>query len=152
MNRLVAVTEGVRPPGVYRWLSRAHPEPVRRELAATGWSVHLLDGRGMVSAIDLFDRCAAVLSFPAWFGRNWDALADCLTDLGWLPGQGHVLLWDQYGVLARHDPKAWAMAWEVCTAAIGARVAQGAVPLYVLLRGAGPADTPSSAEGPIPTL
>ena len=26
------------------------------------------------------------------FGRTWDALEDCLTDLGWLPGAGYQLV------------------------------------------------------------
>lgn len=137
-GRLAAVTAGVRPPGVYRWLSRAHPESVRRELSTAGWSVHVLDGRGIVSATHLFDRCAEALSFPAWFGHNWDALADCLGDLSWLSGAGQVLLWDQYGVLARSDPKAWAMAYQVL------RLARP-VPLYVLLRG-GPTEAPDGPD------
>jgi hypothetical protein len=36
------------------------------------------------------DAFARALSFPDWFGANWDALEDCLTDLP--PGKGHVLL------------------------------------------------------------
>jgi len=142
MNRLAAVTEGLRPPGVYRWLSRAHPESVRRELTTAGWTVHLLDGRSIVNAPQFFDRCAQVLAFPAWFGHNWDALADCLGDLGWWSARGHVLLWDQYGILARGDPKAWGMAHQVFATSIEERVRAGATPLYLLLRGAGPADAP----------
>jgi hypothetical protein len=140
MGRLEAVTGGGRPAGVYRWLSRAHTEAVRRELAAAGWAVYVLDGRGLGGAQGLFDRCARVLAFPAWFGHNWDALADCLGDLSWLPGKGYVLLWEQYGALARSDPAAWRMALEVFAAAIETRHETGAVPLYVLLRGTGPAD------------
>ncbi len=29
------------------------------------------------------ERCARDLRFPDWYGHNWDALADCLTDLSW---------------------------------------------------------------------
>ncbi|MGH8233581.1 MAG: barstar family protein [Rhodanobacteraceae bacterium] len=44
---------------------------------------------------DLLERIAAVLQFPDSFGANWDALADCLGDLGWLPhADGFVLLFD----------------------------------------------------------
>ena len=35
---------------------------------------------------------AAALRFPDWFGRNWDALADCLGDMGWLPAEGYVIV------------------------------------------------------------
>lgn len=141
-GRLEAVIAGGRPPGVYRWLSRAHPESVRREVVGAGWGMYLLDGRAVTGAAALFDRCAQVLGFPAWFGHNWDALADCLSDLGWLPGRGHLLLWDQYGVLARTDPKAWHQARQVLSAAIEQRLETGAVPLYVVLRGSGPPDAP----------
>jgi len=145
-GRLHAAIGGIRPPGVYRWLSRAHVEPVRRELGAAGWSLYPLDGRGIVTARAFFDGCARALAFPAWFGHNWDALADCLSDLSWLSGTGHVLLWDQYGVLARHDPKAWRLAYQVCAAAIGTRMQTGTVPLYVLLRGAGSVEVPDTLE------
>ena len=32
------------------------------------------------------------MDFPDYFGHNWDALEECLTDLEWLPGKGYVLL------------------------------------------------------------
>ena len=56
----------------------------------------------------LMERIARALGFPEWFGGNWDALEDCLTDLSWLDGGGHVLIFegaqgmaaDESGVLA----------------------------------------------------
>ncbi|MDT3670705.1 MAG: barstar family protein [Aromatoleum sp.] len=38
------------------------------------------------------DCVGAALGFPDWFGRNWDALADCLGDMGWLPADGYVIV------------------------------------------------------------
>jgi hypothetical protein len=40
----------------------------------------------------LLERVARALQFPQWFGGNWDALEDCLTDLSWSDAAGHVLL------------------------------------------------------------
>lgn len=37
-------------------------------------------------------RFAAALAFPKWFGGNWDALEDSLSDLSWIETRGHVLL------------------------------------------------------------
>lgn len=37
-------------------------------------------------------RMGQALRFPDWFGGNWDALADSLGDLSWLPAPGYLLL------------------------------------------------------------
>ena len=51
----------------------------------------------------LLERLAQALGFPAWFGGNWDALEDCLTDLSWRAGSGHVILIDGHGELPADD-------------------------------------------------
>jgi Barstar (barnase inhibitor). len=52
----------------------------------------------------LLQRMAVALQLPASFGHNWDALADCLRDLGWMPAWGHVLLFDHLDELQRAAP------------------------------------------------
>jgi hypothetical protein len=43
----------------------------------------------------LLKNLATALEFPDWFGGNWDALEDCLSDLSWHKASGHVLLFEQ---------------------------------------------------------
>ena len=44
---------------------------------------------------ELLTRIAQAMAFPDWFGHNWDALADCLADLGWLgEAAGYALIFD----------------------------------------------------------
>jgi RNAse (barnase) inhibitor barstar len=43
---------------------------------------------------ELLRRLVVSLQLPATFGHNWDALADCLRDLGWMPAWGYVLLFE----------------------------------------------------------
>jgi hypothetical protein len=54
-------------------------------------------------AIDLrkpvFDAFADALAFPAWFGRNWDALEDCLTERSGVLLIHHAAPGDELGVL-----------------------------------------------------
>jgi hypothetical protein len=63
---------------------------------------------------ELLKNIAAALEFPGWFGANWDALEDCLSDLA---GQGYVLLFeeanpgDDLGILIdvlRSSAESWA--------------------------------------------
>ena len=35
---------------------------------------------------------AKAMKFPEWFGHNFDALADCLTDIAWKPAEGYLVL------------------------------------------------------------
>ncbi len=42
----------------------------------------LLDGRRMTSRPEAHTYLAEALRFPSYYGRNLDALADCLSELG----------------------------------------------------------------------
>jgi Barstar (barnase inhibitor) len=64
----------------------------------------------------LLKNLAVAFGFPDWFGHNWDALEDCLTDLSWRDASAHVLLienpkpGDDLGVLVdilRSSAESW---------------------------------------------
>lgn len=139
VKRLAVIVDGSRPPGLYRWRSRAHPAAVGRELAGSEIAHHVLDGTRVYDAGSLFDLCATTLRFPDRFTGDWAGLADCLADLSWLGGRAQVLLWEHYGTLARRDPATWESAREVLGATAAVSGTDGP-PLYVLLRGPGPVE------------
>lgn len=94
------LTEGLRP-GVYRWQSSLGVDDVRREVAAAGWDFVLLDTRHVHDKAGFLDVCATAFDFPRWFGRNWDALADSLSDRS--TGEPEVVLWTGVEHLLEHD-------------------------------------------------
>ena len=66
---------------------------------------------GLAGASDkaaLMQRVARALEFPQWFGGNWDALEDCLTDLSWTGAEGHVLLIEGAQDLPRDEREVFA--------------------------------------------
>lgn len=55
-----------------------------------------LDVVAIDAATNVLEAMARALDFPDWFGANWDALEDSLSDLAWRKGEGHVLLLRSY--------------------------------------------------------
>jgi hypothetical protein len=70
-----------------------------------GLQVERVDLSGCVSKDDLLGRVAAALAFPDWFGHNWDALFDCLAELGVAGGAGCLLVLEHAGELRREAPE-----------------------------------------------
>lgn len=95
------------------------PEPlaaVLEAVRAAGLGAVSLDLSGARDKSAFMDRCARALDLPDWFGRNWDALADCLTDQGRAPGRLLVVTgWQGY---AEAQPQEWIVAQEVFTDAV----------------------------------
>ena len=60
---------------------------------------------GCADKHELLQRLAVSLTLPASFGHNWDALADCLRDMGWLPAWGYVLLFERGDDLRNAAPE-----------------------------------------------
>lgn len=54
--------------------------------------------------VGTLDALAAALSFPDYFGRNLDALVDCLRDLD-VPDRGLTIIVRRAGRLADRDPR-----------------------------------------------
>jgi RNAse (barnase) inhibitor barstar len=52
--------------------------------------VRIIRGERCSTVHDLFDEWAAALEYPHYFGQNWDAFEECITDLEWLPATCYV--------------------------------------------------------------
>ena len=52
--------------------------------AKENWRVVSINGEAIKDKQDLFDIFSKKLNFPSYFGNNWDAFWDCITDLEWL--------------------------------------------------------------------
>jgi hypothetical protein len=100
MDRLARQLSDAARSGVYRV-----PRPDAALDAARGARLDLarVDLAGAADKEALLERLAQALAFPDWFGGNWDALEDCLTDLSWRAGTGHVLVLERHGELPLED-------------------------------------------------
>ncbi len=98
------------------------------EARGRGASVHLVGP--VTSKAAALDAIGAALNFPAWYGRNLDALHDCLIDLSWQPDGEHVLIWAGHRQLEAADPESYRAVLAVLTDAAAAGTGR---PLSVVL-------------------
>lgn len=134
MELLNAVLQGIISPGVYRYRGKATAESICQEIEQHNFRCFYLDGRTINDKTSFLNACGKAMSFPAYYGGNWDALDECITDLEWCPAQGYVLLYDQVEHFAGGQPEQWSVALDILHEAAN-YWRDRATPMYVLLRG-----------------
>lgn len=95
----------------------------------------------------LLARFATALHFPAWFGHNWDALSDCLTDLSWLPARHYRIELSQPQTLRAGAPETLDTALDILAEAAEFWAGEGVVFEFVLSE-TPPADEPAPPASP----
>jgi RNAse (barnase) inhibitor barstar len=68
------------PDGVYQWPGRTVPASQLQRARERGWTVGVVQLGQARSAQAMFEAFHRDLDFPEWFGHNWDALVDALSD------------------------------------------------------------------------
>jgi RNAse (barnase) inhibitor barstar len=58
-------------------------------------------------------QAAEAMEFPQYFGNNWDALDECITDLRWCPAQRYVIFYDHADIFAQAEPSQYQIALDI---------------------------------------
>lgn len=80
---------------------------------------------------------ARELGCPDWFGCNWDALADCVTDLEWAPAFAYAVVLGDIEGFATRAPEQFDTALEIFEQAARFWSGQG-IPFHVLVAAPAP--------------
>ena len=112
------------------------PDARRDTLAAAAKKAHLRVAQvettqGMKSA-ELLEKLGKTLDFPGWYGANFDALNDCLSDPDCLPAKGIVLFIVGSAHLHKSDPEGLSTLIEVFQSA-GSELRRHGTALWVLI-------------------
>lgn len=119
--------------GVYRLSSDVDANTLLTEVRARGWIPFYFDGQAITDKKSFLRMAAAAMSFPSYFGNNWDAFEECVTDLEWIAAQPRVLIYDHVSTFFEQNSKEWKTASGILAEAVEESKA-GKTPLYVLLR------------------
>jgi RNAse (barnase) inhibitor barstar len=69
---------------------------IKKIVAKNGLNYSVIDTKKVTNKTDFLKIVARSLDFPAYFGTNWDALNECLTDMSWKPARGYVIVFTNF--------------------------------------------------------
>ena len=83
MSGLAAVLARHEAPGIHLWSGAFDVADVRHTVEHAGWGFGYVDGWTRADSKSAFlAEVGQTLGFPDYYGQNFDALADCLHDIG----------------------------------------------------------------------
>lgn len=147
MTGLASLLAGRKAPGIYAWHAAFEVADVQHAVEHAGGRFVYLDGWQVETEDEFLAAIGEAFGFPDQHRRNFDALLDCLRDVGSYPeeaevGGGTVFLWDGWSPFARADERGFSIAMSV----LSQRVDEDEAGHFsVLMRGEGPQldDVPS---------
>ncbi|KXB31709.1 hypothetical protein AT959_04955 [Dechloromonas denitrificans] len=112
------------------------PAARRGEVLAQAGQAHLAQLSANLStagdAGEVLRELGRTFEFPIWYGANFDALHDCLTDPDWQARKSLLLLVSGLEALRHNDPEAFSTLIDVLRSAAQIRSAEKH-PMWILL-------------------
>ena len=87
-------------------------------LADTVADSFFINGDKISDQNSFFKEFAITLNFPDYFGHNWDAFYDCITDLSWINQHRFLIVYKNPHKFMHLNPEAWNIANTVLLDAI----------------------------------
>ncbi len=111
--KLAELLKDVQASGVYLLDETVLTSEIEHLASDLDFTFFHLPGSRILSKQDFLKETALVLGFPDYFGHNWDALADCMTDITGGEGSGRVILFDRFDLFAESFPAEFTTAVEI---------------------------------------
>lgn len=79
---------------------------LRQAPTTNEYKIRVIRGKNCDSTSELFHEFSSALQFPYYFGKNWDAFDECISDLDWLKCNIFILFITGIELLLKNeDPK-----------------------------------------------
>ena len=91
--------------GIYWLHDQVSTSDFEKTAKAEGFSFFQIEGQKLEKKEQLLNRMALAMHFPDYFGNNWDALVDCLTDLSWIDSSKFLIKIDYLDSFIEYNPK-----------------------------------------------
>ncbi len=131
-DRIAEILNGDVYPSVYLLDVALTTKEIERLKQDKGTKVFVLDGDRIVDSPSLFQEFATVIQFPEYFGHNWDALKDCLTELDGHEVDRYIITIDKLDRFIANDSSQWTDFLDVCKSVVE-YWQDTETPVYILL-------------------
>lgn len=131
-DRITEILNGDVYPSVYLLDVALTIKEIERLNQDKGTKVYVLDSDRIVDSPSLFQEFATVFQFPEYFGHNWDALKDCLTELDGHEVDRYIITIDKLDRFIANDSSQWTSFLEVCKSVVE-YWQDTETPVYILL-------------------
>jgi RNAse (barnase) inhibitor barstar len=118
MNTILDILQGEVAPNIHQ-IRINMTETELAELAQShNCQVFYIDGRNITNKPDFLAKIAVTMNFPDYFGKNWDALQDCITDIDCCEDFQYLIVYDHWQNFANNNPKDWQILNDIFLEAI----------------------------------
>jgi RNAse (barnase) inhibitor barstar len=131
-DRIAEILNGDVYPSVYLLDVALTIKEIERLKQDKGTKVFAFDGDRIVDSTSLFQEFATVMQFPEYFGHNWDALKDCLTELDGHEVDRYIITIDKLDRFIANDTSQWTDLLDVCKSVVE-YWQDTETPVYILL-------------------
>ena len=108
-------------------------ESLQQEAKTDEFAFFYLDGTKICGPCDFLQEAAEAMHFPDYFGNNWNAFDECISDLEWIPAQGYIIFYSNFMKFAKKDPNQFKIALSIFQVAVDYWQGEK-IPMYVLLQ------------------
>lgn len=88
--------------GVFHTSTHIAVSDVKKLTQAAGYRFFHLEGENIEKKEQFLNHAAMALHFPDYFGKNWDAFEECITDMSWAEADGYVIYFDHTDGFHKH--------------------------------------------------
>jgi RNAse (barnase) inhibitor barstar len=118
MNELLAIIRGRTPTKIHKLFLEISQEELSKLCEKNYCQLFFIDGKNIQNKKDFFAICQEEMAFPTYFGHNWDAWNDCITDLSWFPASHYLFCYQNWQNFSKNSPRDWEILLDILNDAI----------------------------------
>jgi RNAse (barnase) inhibitor barstar len=93
-------------------------EEIENIASLKGFNIYHLDGKRIHNKTSFLNEVSERFKLPSYFGFNWDAFNDCITDLSWMNSNGTLIVFNDSEHFRIAAPDDWQTANNIFLEAI----------------------------------